>query len=336
MPRTFYKLLSSAVAFIACTIIPCHNAVAQTKSDGRVVVESFTILGTRAIDSEKLAELTGSMSGSTFNDDAEELKERIRAQFQDRGYFKAEVAKLEIKVLDPLASPKPVRLEAQVSEGPLCSLSNIEFTGNHAFTSQDLRARFPIKSGSEFARSKVVAGLERIRDIYTSRGFLEAVFIPDANLDSSSTAKLNVEVREGLQYRMDKLEIFGPAEIAEKLQMRWELPTGAPYDASYTTTFLEKNNSLLPEGFSPINGVGVFLDCRDALVSVHLHLTQDPQHGWSETRRLCAGGRERRVAWREMITTTMKGVTRRSGIPILDENRPLPGAVRGPVAGDCS
>jgi hypothetical protein len=90
--------------------------------------------------------------------------------------------------------------------------------------------------------------------------------------------KLNLEVREGLQYRMDKLEIFGPAEIAEKLQMRWELPIGAPYDASYVTTFLEKNNSLLPERFSPTNGVGVFLDCRDATVSVHLHLTQDPQH----------------------------------------------------------
>ncbi|MEY2411537.1 MAG: hypothetical protein QOD84_143 [Acidobacteriaceae bacterium] len=36
-----------------------------------------------------------------------------------------------------------------------------------------------------------------------------------------------------------------------------------------------------------------------------------------------------------MITATMKGVTRRSDSPTLDENRPLPGAIRRPVAGDC-
>ncbi len=278
MSRVFYERLSSASLLISCTIISCHSAVAQTKTDRRVVVESFVISGTRAIDSEKLAGITGSMSGSTFNDDAEELKERIKAQFQDRGYFNAEIEKLEVKVLDPLASPKPVRLEAQVSEGPLCLLSDIEFSGNHAFTSQDLRAKFPLKTGNEFVRSKVVAGLERMRDIYTSRGFLESVFLPDAKLDSSSMVKLNIEVREGLQYRMDNLEISGPAEIVEKLQMLWQLPTGAPYDATYVTTFLEKNNSLLPERFTPSNGVGVFLDCRDATVSVHLHLTQDPQH----------------------------------------------------------
>jgi len=57
------------------------------------------------------------MSGSTFNDDSDELSERIRNQFQDRGYFKAEVEKLNIKVIDPLAAPKPIRMEAQVSEG---------------------------------------------------------------------------------------------------------------------------------------------------------------------------------------------------------------------------
>jgi outer membrane protein assembly factor BamA len=49
-------------------------------------------------------------------------------QFQDRGYFKAEVEKLDIKVIDPLASPKPIRMEAQVNEGARYRLSTIDFT----------------------------------------------------------------------------------------------------------------------------------------------------------------------------------------------------------------
>ena len=117
-----------------------------------------------------------------------------------------------------------------------------------------------------------------MRDLYSSRGFLESFSLPDAKLDSSSTVKLNVDVHEGPQYRMDKLEILGPPEVAEKLQTRWKLAPGAIFDAAYVETFLEKNRSLLPENFNQRNGVELFTDCRDGTVSVHIHLTQDPKH----------------------------------------------------------
>ena len=99
----------------ALLFVSCRSSLAQTLNqsldDRKILVESFVISGTQAVDSAELAEITNSMAASTFNDDTEELRERIRAQFQDRGYFKAELQKLDIKVIDPLASPKPVRLE---------------------------------------------------------------------------------------------------------------------------------------------------------------------------------------------------------------------------------
>ena len=278
MPR----VLDSVIVVIALLSVSCQSSLAQSKNqsldDRKIVLESFDISGTQAVDSAELAKITNSMAGSTFNDDAEELRERIRAQFQDRGYFKMEIQKLDIKVIDPLASPKPVRLEAQVSEGPRCRLSSIEFAGNHALSSEALRAKFPIKIGDEFVRSQIVAGLNSMRGLYGSRGFIESVFIPDAKLDSSSTVKLNIEVQEGPLYRMDNLEISGPPDVAEKLQTRWKLASGAIFNPAYVGTFLEKNGSLLPSDFTPSSGVELFTDCRDATVSVHLHLTQDPQH----------------------------------------------------------
>ena len=87
-----------------------------------------------------------------------------------------------------------------------------------------------------------------------------------------------MEVQEGPQYRMDKLEITGPPEVAGKLQTRWELESGAVFDATYLKTYLETNSSLLPTDFTESSGVALFKDCSDATVSVHLHLTQDPQH----------------------------------------------------------
>jgi outer membrane protein assembly factor BamA len=250
----------------------------QTHEGGKIIVDSFVISGTRAVDSVELSEITNSMAGSTFTDDSDELRMRIRAQFQDRGYLQAEVKHLDVKVIDPMVSPKPVRMEAEVNEGPRCLTARIEFTGNHAFTSEELREKFAIKIGAPFARSKIAAGLASMRNVYGSHGYLEESFIPRTELDSNAAVKLSIEIDEGPQYRMDKLEISGPAEVAEKLQAQWELAPGTVFDATYVEKFLEKNSSLLPADFSRASGVQLYKDCNDATVSVHLHLLQDPQH----------------------------------------------------------
>jgi hypothetical protein len=117
-----------------------------------------------------------------------------------------------------------------------------------------------------------------IRTSLGSRGFLDYSFAVDDHLDSASTVRLDIEVEEDPQYRMDKLEITGPPEVAGKLQTRWELESGAIFDASYVKAFLDNNSSLLPAEFTQSSGVALFKDCSDATVSVHLHLTQDPQH----------------------------------------------------------
>src|SRR5437016_2029212 len=131
-------LVASTIVIFAALFISCQCSLAKINgrsAEGRkILVETFVISGTRGVDSAEMAEITNSMAGSTFNDDSEELQERIAAQFQDHGYCKAEIKKLEIKVIDPLSSPKPVWLEAQVSEGPRCRLSTIDFSGNHALS----------------------------------------------------------------------------------------------------------------------------------------------------------------------------------------------------------
>jgi len=274
LDRTFAV---STLFFVLC---PCSVAqVAAASSDSpQLLIESLVISGTQSIDTTELAEITNAIAGSKFADDKEELEERILAQFQYRGYFTAVIQKLDVKVLDPLASPKPARLEAQVTEGPLCRLSLIEFTENHAIASDALRAKFPMKKGDPFKRAKIAGGLEAMQKLYRSQGFLDSFFVPDTKLDSSSTVKLTLKVEEGPEYHMDKLEVVGPTEIAERLQTQWKLEPGAVFNHDYLETFLDDNHSLLPADFTPSNGVQLFEDCPDATVSVHLHLTRDPQH----------------------------------------------------------
>jgi outer membrane protein assembly factor BamA len=268
-----------AVFSCALLFVLWPNGIAQNNiqpaNDRKIVIESFVISGTQSIDSTELAEITNSMSGSKFKDDPDELEERIKAQFQDHGYFTVEIQQLDIKVIDPLASPKPVRLEAHVTEGPRYRLSAIEFMGNHAVSSAALRARFTMKVGDGFKRSKIGAGLKAMQKLYSSRGFLDCVFVPDTKSDSSSGMKLNIQVEEGPQYRMDKLEVSAPQEIADQLQVRWKPEPGAIFNNSYLETFLDENHSLLPADFTLDNGVELIKDCPDATVSVRLGLTND-------------------------------------------------------------
>jgi len=257
---------------------------AQASSEApKLVVESFTISGTRSIATAELGEITGSMVGSEFQDSSDELKERIRSQFQDHGFLTADIKGLDIKVLDPLASPRPIRLEADVEEGPRCRFSRIEFTGNHLFSSDELRAKFPVKAGEEFRVSKVRSGLESTMRLLRSKGFLDSFVAPDTKIDSSSSVKLAIDVHEGPQYRMGRLEVLGPTEAEDRLKMGWKLSQGAVFNANYIDTFLQKNNSLLPSDFTRYNnGVDLFKDCSDHTVDVHLHLNKDPQHSLAD------------------------------------------------------
>lgn len=267
-------LLAILVALPASSLAQPQN---QSSDARRVFVDSLIISGTQTIDSAELAEITGALAGSEFDDAPEELQERVRDQFQNHGYFQVEVQKFEIKVIDPLASPKPIRIGAQLSEGPLCRLSTIEFTGNHLMSSEELRAMFPLKTGDVFKKPAVVAGLKAMGKDLGKLGMLESVAIPITNFDSSLMS-LKIELEEGSQFHMGKLEVIGPAEVAGKLQARWQLDPGAVFDDGYVSKFLEENSSLLPSDFTQSNGVKLLKDCNSSTVSVHIHLTADALH----------------------------------------------------------
>jgi outer membrane protein assembly factor BamA len=279
--RQVFKCMITIVVLTGCGAILFSQVTNQSQErnhDGKILVDSLSITGTRTLDSSELAEIINTMAGSEFDNEAEELGERLRAQFQDRGYCQAKTQNLEIKVLDPLASPKTVRLEAEVKEGPLCHLSILEFSGYRALSGAELRAKFPVKLGDVFSRSKIAMGLQSMQGLYGSKGFLDAVFVPDLEVASGAAAKLSVRVEEGTQYRMDELKISGPAEVANKVRARWELAPGAVFDVDYVKTFIDASGSLLPLDFTESSGVELVKNCPEAKVSVQINLGREGQH----------------------------------------------------------
>ena len=241
----------------------------RDNKNGGILVTDFTISGTQAVSATELARITGDFIGACFNDDSDEIGERVRAQFQDRGYFTAEVKHVTFKPGDPLGNPKPVTMEADVSEGPRYRLADISFIDNHAFSAQRLREAFPLKTGEVIERRKIASGLETLRTLYGKSGYLDFTSVPETNFSSHATMSLKVSVQEGPQYHMGKLEIAASKEVAGRLRLEWKLSEGSVYDHSYLDKYMEANRDLLPAGFTR-DKVQMVSDCPHAVVDLKL------------------------------------------------------------------
>lgn len=229
------------VLFLSAAFMPaeCVNDHRSNKNAG-IFVTDFTITDTQTIGATELARITSDLIGSCFDEDSEELEERIRASFQDRGYFAAKVNSFGFKPRDVLAVPKPVTLEAEVSDGPRYKLAEITFVENHAFSSEKLRKQFPLRRGDLFERGKVASGLDSLRKLYGTEGFLDWIAVPDIKVASNATANLNISVQEGPQYHRGKLDIVADKEVAQDCAQ-----SGSKRKATCTTTLTSTNTLKL-------------------------------------------------------------------------------------------
>lgn len=247
---------------------PVRQRSAQNKHAG-ILIADFTITGTQTISATDLARITSDMIGSCYDEDSEEMGERLRAAFQDRGYFKVEVKGMRFKPRDPLAIPKPVTLEGDVAEGPKYRLADVSFVNNRAFTVAKLREQFPLKRGALMERGKIASGLESLRKLYGTRGYLDYTAIPEMQLGSNDTGSLTVTIEEGPQYHMGKLDIVSDKDCAGRLRMQWKLAEGEVYDYTYIDEYLTAARDILPSNFSRAN-VETIQNCPEALVQVRL------------------------------------------------------------------
>lgn len=248
----------------------CGKDHRENKNAG-ILLTDLTVTGTRTMSDTDLAGITGELIGQCFDEDVEEMGERVRALFQDRGYFTVEVKNVRLKAVDPLGIPRPATMEAEVAEGVQYKLGEITFAGYRAFDPDELRQQFPLKIGAVFERGKVASGLESLRKLYLTNGYLDVTFIPETQFGSNATAHLNLTFKEGPQYRLDKVEFVGKKESTARLQVEWKQDEGAVYDASYLDQYIKANRDLLPEGFTR-GDVEIGKDCPKGMVQVRVML----------------------------------------------------------------
>jgi outer membrane protein insertion porin family len=163
----------------------------------------------------------------------DEDTERVRNEYQNRGYFKVIVNQPKTQIHDtgrsgahiPLLQGGPgksVDITMPIEEGERYTLGGITFKNNKAVANvKALRAIFPIKDGDIFSKEKVGKGLENLRKAYGELGYINFTSIPDTRFDDEKKQIfLDVDVDEGKQFYVRRIEFQGNTTTRDKVIRR--------------------------------------------------------------------------------------------------------------------
>jgi len=188
----------------------------------------------------------------------EEDTERVRAAYQDRGYFKVLVDDPKTEIYDTGHSGfhipwiqsgegKAVDITMPIEEGDRYRLGSITFKNNKAIgNTAALRSLFPMKDGDIFSREKVSTGLKNLTKAYGEAGFINFTPIPDTKFnDEKKTIDLIIDVDEGKQFYVRRIEFEGNTTTRDKVIRREiALEEGQIYNSRLWELSLMRLNQL--------------------------------------------------------------------------------------------
>ena len=200
----------------------------------------------------------------------EELRrdlDRIRAFYLDNGFLDIAVEEPEIQ-LD--TQKKKLRILIRVEEGPQYRIADLKITGNRLFTEADVRGIIKSRAGGIFSRETLQGDVTAVTDRYSERGYLFADVAPITDIQrADTTVNVSLEITEGRQAYVNRIEITGNARTRDKV-IRREIP------------LLEGNvfnSSLLQVARRNLQNVGYFedvkLDTKRATAEDRVDLTVD-------------------------------------------------------------
>ncbi len=208
----------------------------------------------------------------------EEVIERVRAAWQDRGYFKVQV-RGDVKMLTGSPTSSRIAVTALVDEGQQYRLREITFKNNRAISNtRALRNLFPTKDGDVFSRKEIAKGLENLSKAYGQVGYVNFTSIPNTGIDDErELIDLDIDVDEGKQFYVSSVNVLGlgegaPHNTTEDLLLK----PGDVYNQRLADLFVENHASLLPTDASPNSGIHLRPDEKSGMVAVTFDFRRCP------------------------------------------------------------
>jgi hypothetical protein len=254
-----------------------RNARVLSAQDQRLILKALRAEGPVGADGPQ--ELGRRDQGLAVEDGAssvaEEAAERVRAAYQNVGYFKVQVDGKAVRV--PTDSLGRYDIVVRVlSAGEQYRLGDLKIVNAVQFAAPQLGDLFPIQRGEIFSREKIAAGLEALRRLYGSQGYINYAGVPETELDDdNAVANLTINADEGKQFRLRSVEVLGvDAETKARVLSDLAMKPGDIYTAKLWVRSLLKFGDVAQH--SDPNIVNKRLDERNGWVDLVLDFRKRP------------------------------------------------------------
>jgi len=169
--------------------------------------------------------------------------ERIKSVYFNEGYIQMTVGEPEV-VLDDKTNDLDITIN--IHEGKQFNISGVKVEGNTVFTSEELLNAMESKPGDIVNREQIRQDVEKITDLYGTKGYAFANITPLMEPDvENQTVGLTLHVEENEKIFVNRIEITGNSKTRDNV-VRREIPfrEGDVYDTSGLKYAKEKLNNL--------------------------------------------------------------------------------------------
>jgi outer membrane protein insertion porin family len=153
--------------------------------------------------------------------------ELVRNLYLDNGYKDVQFGD---PVIEQTAPKRPfpfigkkaprVRLTIPVKEGTVHSFRSVSVTGNTVFTEEMMIGKWPLEEGEILRRAPIQERIEFFEEAYRRRGYIYAYINSKYNEVEEDVVDVEIEVFEGDQFRLGRLEFEGNTTTKDKVLRR--------------------------------------------------------------------------------------------------------------------
>jgi outer membrane protein assembly factor BamA len=246
--------------------------------DVSMPVRKIEFTGVQKVDVAQLqqaaAPLINKEYDATFTRDFS--RQGVAAVYRERGYLRADFGEPVPHLLtgDPVANAVSVTIP--VTEGEQYRLKEITWSGNSAIPYPELGKTLHVAVGAPVNAVQLEQDALAMLLLFHPMGYLNADVNPKPILDDAShLAAYEIQIRQGDQFRLGKLELAGLDDARTiSFQRLSHLRPGDPYNAYYWTIYLQEVVRKLPAGWTVGNPIQtIHADTTTVDVRFNFHST---------------------------------------------------------------
>jgi outer membrane protein insertion porin family len=145
--------------------------------------------------------------------------ENVKNYYMDYGFTSVSFGEPQITTVRTGKKPR-VKITIPVKEGTVHTFGDVEVSGNTVFTKEQIIGDFPLKKGEIIRRKAIQNRIDAFSDAYRGRGYIYSYINPEYVERDANVVDVKIQVYEGEQFRLGRLEFQGNNTTKDKVLRR--------------------------------------------------------------------------------------------------------------------